>query len=218
MRRSPAFVLVAVALTVVAGSLLSRVVNQPPAVASDAITPAERAATFRFAPSVAPADRAWILAAIASARPEARRLIGEVDGAVTITTAGTENAMGNAGSDGNGYRIWLNINRLDGTRKVDRPTTVLHELGHVVDFALIDDAQAAKLDAGIPQAASCEHFEGFDYGGCAPAEERLADTFAKWALGGAVSQVGAGYGIPMPASLEDWGQPLVALAASLPAA
>ena len=52
-----------------------------------AITSAERAGVMRFDPSVAPGDRAWIEAAIASARPEARRLIAEVDGMVTIHTA-----------------------------------------------------------------------------------------------------------------------------------
>ena len=48
-------------------------------------------------------------------------------------------------------------------------------------------------------------------------EERFADTFAKWALNGAVSEVGAGYGIATPASIEDWGAPLGRLAFSLPA-
>jgi hypothetical protein len=46
-------------------------------------------------------------------------------------------------------------------------------------------------------------------------EELFADTFAKWALSGAMS-VGSGYGVPMPASIEGWGQPLGALAISLP--
>ena len=33
-----------------------------------------------------PGDKAWILAAIASARPEAQTLIGEIDGLVEIRT------------------------------------------------------------------------------------------------------------------------------------
>jgi hypothetical protein len=37
-------------------------------------------------------------------------------------------------------------------------------------------------------------------------------------LRGAVSVTGAGYSIPMPASLEDWGAPLGLLAAHLQAA
>ena len=52
---------------------------------------------------------------------------------------------------------------------------------------------------------------------CDRLEERFADTFAKWALHGAVSEVGAGYGIAMPASIEDWGGPLARLAFTLPA-
>ena len=52
---------------------------------------------------------------------------------------------------------------------------------------------------------------------CERTEERFADTFAKWALNGAVSEVGAGYGIAMPASLEGWGAPLAELSFRLPA-
>jgi hypothetical protein len=92
---------------------------------------------------------------------------------------------------------------------------VLHELGHVIDAALIDRALDARLDAGIPRPATCGDTGG-PTGACAPAAERIADTFAKWALGGAVSAVGAGYQIPLPASIEDWGSPLATLAARLP--
>src|SRR3954468_24955515 len=142
MRRSPAFVLVTVLVTVVAGHLLTRVVDQPPAAASTSITPAVRAGGLRFTADVTAADRVWIGEAIATARPEAQRLIAEVDGAVTVTAVASAPAaaMGMAESDGGGnYRIWLNVAALDGRRKVDRPTVVLHELGHVVDYALIDD-------------------------------------------------------------------------------
>jgi hypothetical protein len=50
---------------------------------------------------------------------------------------------------------------------------------------------------------------------CTAVEERFAETFAKWALSGRVSIAGDGYGIPTPASLEDWGAPLGLLAAKL---
>ena len=50
------------------------------------------------------------------------------------------------------------------------------------------------------------------HGDCTAPEERFADTFAKWALRGAVSAAGAGYGVASPASLEDWGTPLATLA------
>ena len=52
-------------------------------------------------------------------------------------------------------------------------------------------------------------------GDCAQAQERFADTFAKWALRGAVSITGAGYSLAAPASLEDWGAPLARLAIEL---
>ena len=45
-----------------------------------------RAAGLTFAPGVAPGDRQWILAAVARARPEAARLIAEVDGLVRVGT------------------------------------------------------------------------------------------------------------------------------------
>ena len=45
-----------------------------------------RAAGLRFAAAVTPADRAWILAAVQRARPEAARLIAEVDGLVEVRT------------------------------------------------------------------------------------------------------------------------------------
>jgi hypothetical protein len=81
---------------------------------------------------------------------------------------------------------------------------VLHELGHVVDYALVAPELGRQLDAAIPPDP-------------AVVEERFADTFAKWALRGSVSIAGAGYRIPTPSSLEDWGAPLGALAATLPA-
>ena len=89
---------------------------------------------------------------------------------------------------------------------------MLHELGHVIDFALVKKEVNARLDGQIPRGGPCG--TAID---CDRVEERFADTFAKWALNGAVSEVGAGYGIAMPASIEDWGAPLGQLAFSLPA-
>jgi hypothetical protein len=180
------------------------------------ITPAIRHAGLRFAPEVTASDRAWMLAAIAKARPEAQRLVHEVDGMVTITTAGSGAMMGLTQPLPDGFRVWLNVGRLDDSRLVDRDTTVLHELGHVIDFALIPDALDRKLDDGIPRGGNCDLQNGVFYGDCAPGPERIADTFAKWALGGSVSALGAGYTISSPASLDAWGLPLAALAGSLP--
>jgi hypothetical protein len=213
---------VAVALLITvhrAGAHADRVVVN--ADGTEKITQAARAAGLRFAPTVTPGDRAWILAAVAQARPEARRLIGEIDGLVTVSTE-----LGGAGAhvetvgwaqrapEGR-FRVGLNISELDGERAIDRNVVVLHELGHVVDWALVAPSLDRQLDAGIPRGGSCGDTPG-PFGGCAPAAERFADTFAKWSLAGAVSAVGAGYGIATPASLEDWGRPLGALAARVP--
>jgi hypothetical protein len=135
---------------------------------------------------------------------------------VTITTAGTGAMMGLTQPLPTGFRLWLNVARLDDTRIVDRDTTVLHELGHVIDFSLIDAQLDRRMDDGIPRGGHCDQQNGVLYGDCAPAPERIADTFAKWALGGSVSALGAGYTISAPPSLDAWGLPLASLAASLP--
>jgi len=179
------------------------------------ITPELRRAGLRFADGVAPADRQWIETALAAARPEAQRLIAEVDGTVLIDTAGTGEPLGETRPGPDGFTVWFNLVRLNGSRQSDRNTTVLHEFGHVLDIALIDAAMDERLDAGIPRTGNCVQQDGTAFGACAATEERIADTFAKWALGGAVSAVGAGYAIAVPASLEEWGAPLAALAQSL---
>jgi hypothetical protein len=181
------------------------------------ITPAVRAATLRFSSDTAPADRAWVLAAIASARPEARRLIDEVDGMVEVAPMPPQGVdiglMTQLAPDR--YEIHLDVANLDGYARGDRATVVLHELGHVIDRALLDDSLRTRLESTIPRTGSCGSLPE-PRGDCAAPAERFADTFAKWSLRGAVSIVGAGYGVTAPASLEDWGAPLAALAASLP--
>jgi hypothetical protein len=178
------------------------------------ITGSARAAGLRFAPGVAPGDRAWILDAIARARPEAARLIAEVDGLTTIGTfARGGDVLGVTRGGADGFTIDFDVARLDNDRAMDRATVVLHELGHVIDFALVPAELGARLDAPIPRGGSC----GLAID-CDQPAERFADTFAKWALGGAVAEIGAGYGVAMPASIEDWGAPLARLAYGLPAA
>jgi hypothetical protein len=182
------------------------------------ITPEIRAATLDL-DSVAPQDRVWIQAAIATARPEAQRLIAEVDGLVTVRTdlravGVPEDAIGLTMPNGHGADVVLGVDRLNSDRAIDRNMVVLHELGHVIDFLLVDDELMQKLDAGIPPSRACgEALDGA--GGCNAIPERFADTFAKWALRGRFSIAGSGYGVPTPASLEDWGLPLGALAIQL---
>jgi hypothetical protein len=168
---------------------------------------------LRFTPGVAPADRDWILAAVARARPEAARLIAEVDGLVLVGTYSDPGpTLGVTRGHDKGFTVDVNIGFLNGERAMDRTTVVLHELGHVIDFALVPKALNATLDAQVPRGGPCGAAVDCDL-----VEERFADTFAKWALNGAVSEVGAGYGIPMPASIEGWGAPLAQLAYALPA-
>jgi hypothetical protein len=175
-----------------------------------------RAGGLTFAKDFPAADRAWVLAALARARPEARRLIDEIDGRTTVTAFYAPNAWleGRAlpGEGPGPYVLRLNLARLDGERVADRDAVVLHELGHLVDYGVVEDGLRDALADAVPLAGVCP--EGFD-GDCAVAPERFADTFAKWALRGAVSAVGAGYHLPAPRSLEDWGAPLSALAIQL---
>ena len=177
------------------------------------VTADARARGLTFDASVTAADREWILGAVARARPEAARLIAEVDGLVVVRTfAAADTTLGVARGHERGFTVELNVGRLDGERALDRATVVLHELGHVVDFAIVPRALNTQLDGQIPRGGPCG--AAID---CDLPEERFADTFAKWALNGAVSEVGAGYGIPVPASIEDWGAPLARLALALPA-
>lgn len=179
------------------------------------ITPEVRAAGLRFGPEVSESDRTWVLAAVAAARPEAQRLIDEVDGLVTVETQpDLGQAIGLAKLRSDSATIVFATAALNGDRALDRNVAVLHELGHVVDHMLVPDEVVEQLDAGIPRLGSCQS-PSDAVGPCTAIEERFADTFAKWALGGRVSLAGSGYGIPAPASIEDWGAPLGLLAAQL---
>jgi hypothetical protein len=177
-----------------------------------------RAATLRFAPEVRPADRAWILAAVASARPEAQRLIAEVDGLIEIRTdLEHDEAVGLAQMRPGESIVSFDVRTLNGQRALDREVVVLHELGHVIDYQLVSDELVQRLDQQIPRVGDCGDSALLPMGACTSVEERFADTFAKWALRGRISLAGSGYGIPSPASLEDWGAPLGLLAAQLSA-
>jgi hypothetical protein len=178
-----------------------------------AVTDDGRARGLSYAPGVSADDRAWIEAAIAQVRPEAAALIAEVDGLVTVgpLASGSEGAaIGVATSGPDGLTVDLDFTRLNNDLVMERNAAVIHELGHIVDYVLVEEELLAQLDAGIPQGGGCGLAVNCD----AP-QERFADTFAKWALRGAFS-ISSGYGVPMPASIEGWGQPLGALAFRLP--
>ena len=174
---------------------------------------AERAATFRFAPGTAPADRAAFLAAVADARPPARRLIDLVDGLVDVRIGptGQAAALGITRSGGPRYDVTVDLGQVAaayGQRGIDR--VVLHELGHVIDHALVPDAIMTGLQAGIPAGFGCE--QGIS-GACAIAPERFAESFAKWATGDIGVDLYVGYKVPPPGpTLDAWGAPLARLA------
>jgi len=212
---SPALrpVLLVLLLAVAAGALRSTA--QPAAGSVVAApfatpTPESRARTFAFE-GVAPGDREAVLAAVAGARPEARRLIGAVAGLVTVRvgTAG-DTAAGSTQTTQLGYDVVLDlgpVSRTLGQRGIER--LVLHELGHVVDFALLSDATLATLDAGVPPGFSCETGR---VGACATPEERFAESFAKWASDDIGINLSIGYKVPPPAlPLASWAEPLTRL-------
>jgi hypothetical protein len=168
---------------------------------------------FRFDPGVSAADRQAFLAAVADARPEARELIALVDGLVDVHVAATGGqALGVTSETPTGYDMTVDLARVGamyGRRGIDR--VVLHELGHVIDFALVPDDATGPLDAEIPRGWGCENGTT---GACASRAERFAETFAKWATGDLGADLYVGYKVPPPSvSLESWGRPLAELAA-----
>lgn len=173
---------------------------------------AQRAAGLRFGPEVPAQDRERTLAAIAAARPDARALIGEVDGLVTVHDgAPIPGAVGLATLRDGRLSVRFDDDALDRYGPTTARHVILHELGHIVDFALVPDALLARLDRGVPRTRACPSSLERT-GPCTVPEERFADTFAKWALGTAGPPQWIGYGVEAPLSLEAWGRPLAALA------
>jgi hypothetical protein len=174
-----------------------------------------RRATFAFDPAVAPGDRDVLEAAVAGARPEARRLVAIVDGLVDLRVgAAGPTALGATRIGGPRYEVTIDVARTmaaTGARGVGR--VVWHELGHVLDDAVLPDDIASRLDAGIPRGWGCD---GGRAGACADRAERFAETFAKWATGDIGVSLPVGYKVPPPAvSLDAWGEPLAAFAAAV---
>jgi hypothetical protein len=176
------------------------------------LTKEVRSAGLRFDAGVTANDRALVLRQIATARPEAQRLIGVVDGLVTVHVgsagSGGADAVGFTQETRTGFDMTLDLVGVwqqDGERGVQR--LVLHELGHVVDFALVKPPLAASLDARIPRGYACD--PGRPTSACAPREERFAETFAKWCTGDIGFNLPLGYKVQPPDSLDGWGAQLV---------
>ena len=214
-----AVLLTVVLVAALTAALAVRVGAMGPALAPASykeVTPAERAAGLRFRPEAPAALRADIAAAVADARPAARRLIAEVDGQIVVGThAGEGDAVGFAQARGNEIEVTFDVAQLAGLGAYLRRHVILHELAHAVDFALVDDALAASLDAGIPRSAMC--LGGPGTGDCADPAERVADTLAKWAVRSPGYTMALGYHVAAPTDLGAWGAPLARLARTLPA-
>ncbi|WP_205698300.1 hypothetical protein [Conexibacter sp. SYSU D00693] len=161
-----------------------------------------------FAPGTLDGDRRAVLRAVAAARPEARRLVDAVAGLTTVSVGTLRPGVaGEARTDDGRYRVTLDL--AAAARYGERGTIrlTLHELGHVVDYALVTTALERRLDAAIPAGWGCD--DGGVSGGCAAREERFAESFAKWAAGDIGVGVDLGYRVPPPP--PDWGGPLAEL-------
>src|SRR5436305_8184814 len=85
--RSPVPFVPLLLLAVIAALGLRALHSPPSAAAPGRIDAAALARTFTFAPETLPSDRQLFLQAVASARPQARRLIDIVDGLVSVDFA-----------------------------------------------------------------------------------------------------------------------------------
>jgi hypothetical protein len=170
---------------------------------------------FRFAAGTAAVDRQAFLQAISTGiRPDATRLVATLDGLVIVRFDKEERgAFGHAGPRSNGsFELLLDlpfIHQQLGPRGLRQ--VAMHELGHVVDFALLTPDVRDRLDAQIPVGYQCP--PGTKISACAPREERFAETFAKWSTGDLGNGLYAGYGVMPPrVPFDQWGAPLSALA------
>lgn len=171
----------------------------------------DRTGALRFDAAVPAADRTLVLGALARARPDARALVERQLGAVTVSVGSPEAGVaGLTHLENERFTVTLDlplVHRALGTRGTDR--LVMHEFGHVVDFALTPPALDSRLDAMIPRGYGCD--DGLT-GACAERRERFAESFSKWATGDIGAQAGLvlGYKVPPPYELEGWGRTLLA--------
>lgn len=169
----------------------------------------DRSGALRFAPAVSAADRALVQGALARARPQARALIERQLGAVTIRIGSpAADVAGLTHLEDERFTVTLDLPRIYrvlGTPGTDR--LVMHEFGHVVDFALTTVELDKRLDLMVPRGYGCD--DGVS-GACATVRERFAESFSKWATGDIGAQAGPvlGYQVLPPYDLEAWGRTL----------
>ena len=172
--------------------------------------PSANAKRTTFVYRMAPREEQLFREVVAVARPEAQALIGRIAPLTTVSfdlPTGASALGVTRTSDGRSFTVDVDLEgstAAGGRRALER--VVLHELGHVVDLALLSEQQRVQLDAHFPQGYACPPE------GCADRRERFAETFAKWALGDIGAALYVGYAVPPPAvTLDRWGEPLQAL-------
>src|SRR5919107_477924 len=139
-----------------------------------------------------------LVANAARPAPAPGRLVHLVDGLVDVRVGptGEPGTLGLTESGGPRYRVTVELGRVAsvyGRRGIDR--VVLHELGHVIDHALVPDDVMTTLQQGIPAGFGCEQRTPR---ACATPPERFAESFAKWATGDIGVDLYIGYRVPPP--------------------
>lgn len=169
------------------------------------LTQDRQAAGFTFQAGTDPRNIALFQSVIASAHPDARRLIELIDGLTTIRFVPLlPRIAGRTRTDWSGiYEVQIDLYGVTsraGTRALR--IVVLHELGHVIDSALVSEELRARMDAGQPPCPTAD---------CRDAAEKFAEHFARWATGDLGIDVPVGYQITAPVPLYGWGETLRAL-------
>ena len=173
------------------------------------VTPELRAAGLRFGKEVPRADRRRVARAVARARPQAAALLAEVDGVVDVVAdpPPPPRVLGATGLDEGRVQVRLDLRALR-RRPGLLAAVVMHELGHVVDLVLVPEPVGEELDIPLPGAVACEFSADPN---CDPRQERFADSFMKWALGGRLTRAAAPAGSPGWRVMDIWAERLTTL-------
>ncbi len=150
-----------------------------------------------FDPSFTPAERRAVEVVIASARPQARALIVAVSGQIRVARSAdggcpdrTSSCVRSSARPDDGRPasrgIVLELGRehlAEATSPLGR-FVILHELGHAVDAAMLDEAARDDLERAFARAGwhpACA--QPGDPVACPAPHEVFADEFARWAGG-----------------------------------
>jgi hypothetical protein len=167
---------------------------------------AVRHRSFSFRRGITAARRRRVTRAVRHANPLVRRLLAQVDGLTAFEAAPLgARVLAETGTDPSsrdlGYLVTLATSSFMLSRR-SFELAVLHELGHVVQMAGLHGADYRAADRAIPRGGRCTRRDrAGGTGPCAQSTERIADTFAKWALN-TRTMPGVGYDVPAPRSFR----------------